>query len=129
MTAIALLLELRRRGVTVAVDRNELDVSAPKGALSPELRAQLAEHKRELIKLLSGASGEQARIPSLERGAGKSEQFIASFAQQRLWFLEQIAPGDGTFVIAGAYELGGGLEVAALERALGTVVEGERIRA
>ena len=123
MTAIALLLELRRKGVTIAVDRNELDVSAPKGVLSPELRAQLAQHKPELIKLLSGASGEQARIPPLERGAQKDEQVIASFAQQRLWFLEQIAPGDGAYVIAGAYELGEGLDVAALERALATVVE------
>jgi amino acid adenylation domain-containing protein len=45
-----------------------------------------------------------------------------SRAQQRLWFLDQIEPGSGAYVIAGALSIRGPLVEASLERALGTVV-------
>src|SRR5436190_19371946 len=45
-----------------------------------------------------------------------------SFAQERLWFLEQITPGGAMFNLSKAIRLRGTLEVAALEKALTTVV-------
>ena len=50
-------------------------------------------------------SGEGAEVSAL------------SFAQQRLWFLEQLAPGP-SYVLTRAYRISGPLDVAALERAL-----------
>src|SRR5262245_25076047 len=122
MTAIALLLELRRKGVTIAVDRNELDISAPRGALSPELRAQLAEHKLELIRLLGEGSGGQERIPALKRGGGENAQFVASFAQQRLWFVNQLIPNNPFYNIPIAWRLTGDLNIGALQASLDALV-------
>ena len=45
----------------------------------------------------------------------------ASFAQERLWFLEQLFPGEVAYTMAGAVRLSGALDVGALERALGAV--------
>ncbi len=45
-----------------------------------------------------------------------------SFAQQRLWFLEQFEPGNPTYNIAAAVRLKGPLDAAALESALAGVV-------
>ncbi len=45
-----------------------------------------------------------------------------SFAQQRLWFLDQMVPDNPFYNIPTAYRLGGPLEVGALERALGEIV-------
>ena len=45
-----------------------------------------------------------------------------SFAQQRLWFIEQLEPGSATYNIATAVRLVGGLDAGALERALSEVV-------
>jgi amino acid adenylation domain-containing protein len=45
-----------------------------------------------------------------------------SFAQQRLWFLEQIAPGRTTYAIPMAIELRGELDAPRLERAFGELV-------
>ncbi|HLL48448.1 MAG TPA: amino acid adenylation domain-containing protein, partial [Longimicrobiaceae bacterium] len=47
--------------------------------------------------------------------------FPLSFAQQRLWFLDQMAPGSTAYNVTAAYHLRGRLDAAALERALDEV--------
>ncbi|HEV7551579.1 MAG TPA: amino acid adenylation domain-containing protein, partial [Candidatus Angelobacter sp.] len=42
----------------------------------------------------------------------------ASFAQQRLWFIDQLTPGRATYNIPGALRIRGELDVEVLERAL-----------
>jgi hypothetical protein len=48
--------------------------------------------------------------------------FPASFAQQRLWFLEQLAPGLPVYNIPGAVRIRGVLDPAVLERSLNEIV-------
>jgi amino acid adenylation domain-containing protein len=45
-----------------------------------------------------------------------------SFAQERLWFLDRLEPGSAVYNIPVARRLGGALDEAALERALGEIV-------
>src|SRR5262249_17253105 len=45
-----------------------------------------------------------------------------SFAQQRLWFLDQLAPNNPFYNVAGAMKLAGKLDLAALERAINEIV-------
>jgi amino acid adenylation domain-containing protein len=45
-----------------------------------------------------------------------------SFAQERLWFIDQLEPGSTAYNIPVAWRLGGALDEAALERALGEIV-------
>src|SRR5581483_1874256 len=45
-----------------------------------------------------------------------------SFAQQRLWFLDQFEPGSAQYVTAAALRLTGPLDTSALEQALTTLV-------
>ncbi|HEX8272438.1 MAG TPA: amino acid adenylation domain-containing protein [Longimicrobiaceae bacterium] len=47
--------------------------------------------------------------------------FPLSFAQQRLWFVDQMEPGSTAYNITGAYHLRGRLDAAALGRALDEV--------
>lgn len=75
MSAAALLAELRRRDVQLQALGGELRCSAPTGALTPELRERLRQHKADLLVLLSSAqavaSQAQALVP-LERGGGRA---------------------------------------------------------
>lgn len=65
MTPTELLLELTNVGVHVIRNGDALEVEAPKGALTPPLRAGLVEHKFALLALLAAEAKawgrEQAR--------------------------------------------------------------------
>jgi hypothetical protein len=49
-------------------------------------------------------------------------RFPVSFAQQRLWFLEQLAPGEPTYNMAYGFWLEGPLDPRALQRAMDAMV-------
>jgi hypothetical protein len=49
-------------------------------------------------------------------------RFPASFAQQRLWFLEQLSPGEPTYNLPCAFWLEGPLDADALQRAMDAIV-------
>ncbi|MFE6829202.1 amino acid adenylation domain-containing protein [Streptomyces sp. NPDC057690] len=52
-----------------------------------------------------------------------------SFAQETLWFLDQLAPGQATYNVGTAYRITGALDVEALRRALrATVARHETLR-
>lgn len=59
--------------------------------------------------------------PPVEPVAREAELPL-SFAQQRLWFLDQLTPGNPFYNVATAVQLTGPLTVAALRRSLGEVV-------
>jgi len=53
--------------------------------------------------------------------------FPASFAQQRLWFLEQLAAGNSTYNMIGGVGLSGQLDMVALERTINEIVSRHEI--
>jgi len=67
----------------------------------------------------SAPAGDPSRMPAR---APSLRQEPLSFAQQRLWFLDQLEPGSPLYNIAVAVELRGGFDPATLAAALGGVV-------
>jgi non-ribosomal peptide synthetase component F/acyl carrier protein len=49
--------------------------------------------------------------------------FPASFAQRRLWFLDQLTPGDVSYNVSGAVEIEGKLDTEALKKSLQEIVQ------
>ena len=77
--------------------------------------AKLAEH----LEHTKGAPADaQAPIPRVSRAL----PLPLSFAQQRMWFFEQIEPGSATYIVPGCMRLRLVVDVAALERALTEIV-------
>src|SRR4030095_9046636 len=56
-----------------------------------------------------------------------SDTCALSFAQERLWFLDQWEPGSATYNVPLAFRLSGQLDVSALERSLAVVVQRHEI--
>ncbi len=61
-------------------------------------------------------------LPKIEK-IPREGRLPLSFAQQRLWFLEQLEPGTPFYNIPETYKISGELDVAALEKAINKVVE------
>ncbi|MEV6977969.1 amino acid adenylation domain-containing protein [Kitasatospora sp. NPDC093806] len=85
----------------------------------------LFEHRTvaELAAALGRAGTEQG-APVLEaRESAPDEPRPLSFAQRRLWFLDQLTPGMTAYTIAEAHRLRGPVDPAVLETALRDVLE------
>jgi amino acid adenylation domain-containing protein len=121
--AAALLSRLGGLGIRLWVEEGRLCFLAPQGALSAELRSALAARRAELVGLLRTAAGDDGgpQPPPL-RPAGRDRDLPLSFAQQRLWLAEQIAPGNPAYNLAQIVRLRGSLAVARLADALTAVV-------
>ncbi|MGH2621269.1 MAG: amino acid adenylation domain-containing protein, partial [Anaerolineales bacterium] len=52
----------------------------------------------------------------------RDQELPLSFSQQRLWFLDQLAPGNSFYNVSAPVRLRGDLDVAALERAIAEVI-------
>jgi amino acid adenylation domain-containing protein len=101
--------------------------------LSPEKRALFELLLAERRKAAGGAEagGEAAAGGGAAVAAARGEEIPRvprdgplplSFAQERLWFLEQMHPDSGLYNVPAAARLRGALDAAALERALAAVV-------
>jgi amino acid adenylation domain-containing protein len=122
MTAAELLSQLRHRDVKVWANGDRLRFSASPGALTPALRDELAERKAEILRFLqeaAHATGESTRAITPVKRDGAS---LLSFAQQRLWFLNQLEPGSAVYNIPDASRLRGPLNEMALAKALNEIV-------
>ncbi|HEX2091228.1 MAG TPA: condensation domain-containing protein, partial [Longimicrobiaceae bacterium] len=84
------------------------------GALSPTSRLLLRER-------LSGWEGRPASPDGIRR-VPRDRPLPLSFAQQRLWFVEQLDPGNPTYNMPFPLRLRGALDTGALERALSEIV-------
>jgi aspartate racemase len=88
-----ILSELESKDVRLWAEGDRLRLSAPKGALSETLQAELSERKQEILSYL-----EMAREAGREMGAAarrieavpRGGPLPLSFGQERLWFLHQL---------------------------------------
>src|SRR5205085_6972093 len=107
-----------------AVAERPTGVAAP--AATPTKVASLSREKRALLIMelkKRAAAREQQALPSAPiTPVARDGPLPLSFAQQRLWFLDQLEPGNPFYNVAAAVQLAGSLDVAALARSLATVV-------
>ncbi|MCP4832673.1 MAG: amino acid adenylation domain-containing protein, partial [Gammaproteobacteria bacterium] len=122
MTALQLITRLREQGIRITAVDGELELDAPVGALTSGLREELLRCKPELLRLLSWSrrSGHSATLPL--QAADRDQQLPLSWAQQRLWFLDQLEPGSSAYNISWTVRLQGELNKSALQVALNKLV-------
>jgi hypothetical protein len=94
-------------------------------------RLSHAERARFLARLraekLHGRPPTQPTAAALTRATSREGPIPASFAQEQLWFLDQLAPGAATYNIPFSFHLDGWLDVDALAGALATIARRHEI--
>ena len=88
----------------------------------PRRSLRLSSNQRALLQVLLQKEGiTDSPLPEISRRQD-SASLPLSFAQQRLWFLDQWEPDTPVYTIARSFSLTGALNLAALERSVREVV-------
>ena len=111
--ASVLLAEARAAGIALWVENGQVKFRAPKGGLPDALLARLRMMRDDLVILLRG---EEIRL------ADRGSPLAVSFAQERLWFLDQLDPGGSAYNMPAALRVRGKLDVSSLARAVDAVL-------
>ena len=110
--------------VELNVDGNDLEVSFDDYP-SDELLSYLKEYKKEVVEYLIGykknvrQSIARKAIPVVDR---TNNEMLLSFAQQRLWFIDQLQDGSAEYNMPAALQIEGELDLSAAEQALVRII-------
>ena len=102
--------------------RTRLEIEAP---LVELFRHPTVGDQARYLSPSLGPDDEQRTLAPAERIPAQprtTDRFPLSFAQQRLWFLDQLEPGSASYNIPLALRLTGPLDLAALERSFHTII-------
>ena len=119
-TLHGLMKELRQRAIQLHVEGEQLRCRAPKGALTPALQTAIQQHKAELLAFLRQASN--VPTESAIGPASRTGPLPLSFAQTRLWFLDQLGDGQA-YNVPEVLALTGTLDRSALQQALTAIAQ------
>jgi hypothetical protein len=117
MSIERLFTAIRAAGVTLRAEAGELRYRAPKGALTDELLAQIAERRPELLAFLEAT---QRAADVADRLVPRRREGYAplSFAQERLWFLDQLGLAGSAYHVPRVLRLEGPLVIYAMQQSL-----------
>jgi thioesterase domain-containing protein/acyl carrier protein len=116
-----LLQQLVEQGVVLSVDGERLRLNAPKGVITPALQTAISENKQELLRLVQESSALPVGVP-ITRMPREQPQPL-SISQERLWTLMEMAGDSPLYNMYLAFRLRGGLDLAALEASLQSLIE------
>ncbi|MEH1866381.1 MAG: amino acid adenylation domain-containing protein [Nostoc sp.] len=116
-----LVVDLTKQGVKLWVEGEQLRANAPKGVLTLETRDLLAKNKAELILLLHEKNAaHDTDFPLIKDD--RPENLPLSFAQERLWLLDQLEPDNPFYNEQAAIKLHGQLNIVALRQSLNKII-------
>ncbi len=118
----ALLNKLKDLNIKIDVVNKNLDIQAPKGAMTEDLLNEIRVHKNSLIEfitLFKTKKEEYKNIPS----APVQPSYAVSFSQYKLWLACQFEGGNVAYNIANVFEMEGNLDVSSLQKAFQTLIE------
>ena len=119
---VEFLSYLRSLDINIFVEGARLRCNAPEGILTPELRAEISQKKAEIISFLKAANRTSSFTPTPIVPMGRDGNLPLSFAQQRLWFLDQLVPNNPFYNVPAALRLTGSLNIAALQQTFNEIV-------
>ena len=124
------LLQAKKRGVHLYLKGEELAFKAPPGAINEQLRSDIKQHKSAIINFLKQITKKNNALPAIkkivsEHGSDypKNQGHVLSFAQQRLWFIDNIEEGSAHYNMPNALRLSGRLQLTVVKQAFLTIFE------
>lgn len=123
MTITQLLKELRQHQVVLRLEQEKLFCELPKQGIPAALRESLIARKEELKSYIASMVNELPVAVVIPRRPDGHTQVPLSFAQRRLWLMDQIDGSSAHTNMSYALTLRGVLEYAAINYAFTTILE------
>jgi amino acid adenylation domain-containing protein len=92
MTVLEFLSHLRAKDIKLWIEGEKLRFRAPDRVMTPEIRAEIAARKAEILQFLRQFRDEFHDAMPPIRPVSRQQPLPLSFSQQRLWFLDQLDP-------------------------------------
>src|SRR5574342_1070903 len=122
MTIFALIDKTHAKGIRLWQENGQLKLKAPKHALTDDIREQLIANKHDLIAFLQQVSATNNIPPILPINRAEFDRLPLSFAQERLWFMDQLKPDNAGYNVPGTVTISGELDINQLERAFNLII-------
>ncbi|MCC5635071.1 amino acid adenylation domain-containing protein [Nostoc sp. CHAB 5844] len=116
------LSELSNLDIRLWLDGERLRCNAPKEVLTPDLQTKITTRKAEIIQFFNTSSTQETIKP-----VPRNQNLPLSFAQQGLWFLDELEGGSSAYNQLFAIKLQDVVQVAILEQALTEIVRRHEI--
>ena len=113
-------------GVYLYLDNDALKFKAGKEGIPAALLEEIKQNKAAIIAHLQEMDQVQEeklfKLPEIT-ACDRNQELPLSFAQQRLWFIDQVNSGSAQYNMPGAFKLSGKLDLKAFEQAIHSIVE------
>ncbi len=125
MTIADVVRQLNEQKISVYLEDGKLKTKSSKDALTPAAVALIKQHKEDLLQFLSRSSQVTPGTTGqpIPRVARDMPVYPLAFAQQRLWFIDQLAADQSQYIISNALLCRGQLEPAALQYAFDQILQ------
>ncbi len=123
-TIAQLIAQLQSVGAKLWLKDGKLGADAPKGAITAQMRQEIASRKAEIIEFLQQvreqvSTEHHKKVITAHDGA---QGLPLSFAQQSLWFLASVEAQQGSYNEVSLLSFEGQLDIARLGRCIDSIV-------
>ena len=127
MKVVEFLSYLNSLDMKLWLEGEKLRFQAPKGVMTPEIKEEIAAKKPEILDFLRAAKIPTNTVDLEIIPVSRDQDLPLSFAQQRLWFLQQLSPDSHSYNLLEALRLEGSLNLLALEQSLSELIRRHEI--
>ena len=119
MTIFEIIQLLHSNEIKVFSKNGKLSIDAPKGAITPEILSLLKNNKQKLIDYIRDVD---EYIPEITR-VDRNTDLKLSYAQKRLWFLDQMDEGSAHYNTPGVIKIKGDFKVACAQETFKEIIQ------
>ena len=121
---LEVLEKCRELSIRLALKEGKLVVSDKQKNLTTELKQALRDNKAEIVAWLEQAASGQA---GGAKKAARAEDYPLSFAQQRLWFIDQLTEQGTHYNVPMSLRVKGPFDLAIVKRVVETLYERHQV--
>ncbi len=120
-----LLKQLYRQHIVLTLNNGKLKIQCPEGAMNSETLAKIKQHKDQIMVYLDSQKNEAKTllgVADIVKQTPSNQPVAASFAQQRLWFIDQLQGSSSEYNMASALHIEGAFDAVIAEMAITEII-------